>query len=142
MRKRRYSKIQWGHTGRQRHAATLSGATPFLEGDRPRVQWFSHLFHDALHRTVLELERTETLTREFLIRRAKSGDAFAARLLRDRYRVRVATVEELHHENQRRALDAPAGGNGVGHDEQPRPAGRVPETRLDGGAVCRGPREV
>ena len=135
MRKRRYSKIQWGHTGRQRHAATLSGATPFLEGDRPRVQWFSHLFHDALHRTVLELERTETLTREFLIRRAKSGDGFAARMLRDRYRVRVATVEEVRHENQRRAIAAPAGGNGGCHHEHPGPAVRGPETRIDDGAV-------
>ena len=135
MRKRRDSNIQWGHTGRQRQASTLSGATPFREGGNPRVQVFSHLFHTALDRTVLELERTETLTREFLIRRAKSGDAFAARLLRDRYRVRVTTVDEVRHENQRRALDAPAGGNGVGHDERPGPAVRVPETRLDDGAV-------
>lgn len=135
MRKRRYSKIQWGHTGRQRQASTLSGATPFREGGNPRVQLFSHPFHTALHQTVLELERTETLTREFLIRRAKIGDGFAARMLRDRYRVRVATVEEVRHENQRRAIDAPAGGNGGCHDEQIGPAVRVPETRIDDGAV-------
>ena len=135
MAKRRYSKILWGQTGRHRRASTLSGATPFREGENPRVHLFGHLFHTRLHPTVLELEQAETLTRAFLIRRAQSGDGFAARLLRDRYRVRVATVEELHHENQRRALDAPAGGNRVGHEEQPRPAGRVPETRLVGGAV-------
>jgi hypothetical protein len=99
------------------------------------VQLFSHLFHTALHQSVLELEQRETLTRELLIRRAKRGDAFAARMLRDRYRVRVATVEELHHENQRRGLEAPAGRNGVCHDEQPGPPQRVPETRSDDGVV-------
>jgi hypothetical protein len=135
MRKRRDSKIQWGHTGRQRQASTLSEATPFREGGNPRVQLFSHLFHTALHQTVLELDQMETLTREFLIRRAKSGDAFAARMLRDRYRVRVATVEELHHENQRRGLEAPAGRNGGSHDEQPGPAVRGPDPRIDDGAV-------
>jgi len=135
MRKRRYSQIQWGQTGRHRQASTLSGATPFREGGIPRVQLFSHLFHTALHRTVLELERTETLTRAFLIRRAKSGDAFAARQLRDRYRVRIATVEEVHHENQCRGLEPPAGGKGVCHDEEPGPAVRVPVTRRDDGSA-------
>ena len=135
MRNRRYSKIQWGQTGRHRQASTLSGATPFREGGNPRVHLFGHLFHAALHRTVLELDRVETLTREFLIRRAKSGDAFAARLLRDRYRLRVATVEEVRHENRRRALEAPAGGSGVSHPELAGPAVREPGPRIDDGAV-------
>jgi hypothetical protein len=88
------------------------------------------------------MDRAETLTREFLIRRAKSGDAFAARLLRDRYRVRVATAAEVRHENRRRALEAPTGETGVGHPEQAAPAALVPEPRRDDGAVWAGPREV
>jgi hypothetical protein len=49
--------------------------------------------------------------------------------------VRIATAEELHHENQRRRLEAPAGRNGVCHDEQQVPAVLVPESRRDDGAV-------
>ena len=137
MPKRRYSKTQWGHAGHQRQAATFSGATPFREGGNPREPLFGHQFHTALDRTVLELERAETLTRAFLIRRAKSGDAFAVQLLRDRYRVRVATGAEVHQENQRRGLTAreAGGGNGADHPEPRGLAVRVPEPRLADGAV-------
>jgi len=137
MGKRRYSKIQWGQTGRHREASTFSGATPFREGGSPREPLLGHQFHALLDRTVLELGRAETLTRELLLRRAKSGDAFAAGLLRDRYRVRVATVAEVHQENQRRALNArdAGGGNGAGPPEQPGPAARGSEPRINDGAV-------
>jgi hypothetical protein len=129
MRKHRDSKIQWGQTGRHRRAATFSGVTPCREGGPPRGRLVSPRFRPGLHRTVLELERAETLTREFLIRRAKSGDGFAARLLRDRYRLRVATLAEVRHENQRRALEAPTGETGAGHPEQAAPAPLGPEPR-------------
>ena len=137
MAKRRYSKVQWGQTGRHRRASTLSGATAFREGGNPRVPLFGHLFHTGLHRTVLELEQVETRTRAFLIRRAQNGDGFAARLLWERYRLRVASFEEVRQENQRRGLTACAagGGTGVGPAVQPGPAVRVPETRVEDGAV-------
>ena len=144
MRERRSSKIQWGQTGRHRQASTLSGATPFREGGNPREPLFGHQFHTALDRTVLELERAETLARAFLIRRAKSGDAFAVQLLRDRYRVRVATGAEVHQENQRRGLTAreAGGGNGADHPEPRGLAVRVPEPRRDTGTVWAGSRGV
>jgi hypothetical protein len=137
MGKRRYSKIQWGQTGRHREASTFSGATPIREGGTARTPMSGHQFHALLDRNVSEPERAETLTREFLLRRAKSGDAFAAGLLRDRYRVRVATVAEVHQENQRRALNArdAGGGNGAGPPEQPGPAARGSEPRINDGAV-------
>jgi hypothetical protein len=139
MRKRRYSQIQWGQTGRQRQASTLSGATPFREGGSPRAQSFGHAFHAGLHRTVLELDQAESLTREFLLGRAKRGDAFAARLLRDRYRLRVATAAEVRHENQRRAHQAQPEETGAGDSKQAGPAVQKPEARIDdgaGGARC------
>ena len=140
MPKRRTSKIQWGQTGRHRQAATLSGATPFREGGSPRVLLFGHQFHTALDRTVLELERAETLARAFLLRRAKQGDGFAARLLRERYHVRVATAAEVRQENQRRGLPAREAGRGTGvsHPEPPRPAGRGPALRRNNEGVWAG----
>jgi len=142
MPKRRYSKIQWGQTGRHRQAATLSGATPSREGGHPREPLLGHPFHAALDRTVLELERAETLARAFLIRRAKRGEAFAVRLLRERYRVRVATGAEVCLENQRRGLTAraAAGGTGVGLPEQRGPAVGVSEPWIAAGAVWAGSR--
>jgi hypothetical protein len=129
MRNRRSAKSQWGQTGRQRQAFTPSGAPPFREEGRGRMRRIGHVFHAGLHRTVLELDRAEALTRAFLLRRAKSGDAFAARLLRDRYRLRVATVAEVHQENQQRALNTPRGEAGVGPPEEPAPVGGVLESR-------------
>ncbi len=141
MGKRRYSKIQWGQTGRHRRASTFSGATAFREGGTPSGHLVSLRFPAGLHRTVLELERAETLTRVFLIRRAKSGDTFAARLLRDRYRVRVATVAEVRQENQRRGLTAreSGAGTGVGPAEQPGRAVRGSDPRIGHGVVWAGP---
>ncbi len=143
MRKRRYSKIQWGQTGRQRQASTRSGATPFREGCRPRALAFGHQFHTALERTVLDLERAETLARAFLLRRARHGDAFAVRLLRERYHVRVATGAEVRQENQRRGLPAPraAGGIAAGGPPEPlRPLAHGPAPRGAAGAGWAGPR--
>src|SRR5512143_647750 len=116
MRKRRYSKIQWGQTGRHRQASTFSGATAFREGGTPREPSFGHPFHAALDRSVLALERAETLARAFLIHWAKRGDAFAVRLLRERYRVRVATGAEVCQEDQRRGLPAREAGGATGAD--------------------------
>jgi len=109
MRTRRFSKIQFGQAVGHHQPPTRPGARTFRAGGAPRGPLVGPRFRPGLHRTVLELDRAETLTREFLIRRAKGGDAFAARLLRDRYRVRVATVAEVHQENQRRALDVSPG---------------------------------
>ncbi len=143
MRKRRYSKIQWGQTGRQRQASTRSGATPFREGGRPRELAFGHQFHAAMERTVLDLERAERLARAFLLRRAKHGEAFAVRLLRERYHLRVATGAEVQQENQRRGLPALGVAGGIaagGPPAPPRPVGHGPAPRGAAGVVWAGPR--